>query len=57
MDDVWMMTQVVVSNSVKDDKQRRAFVLDMLKDPMSVWTGDGVTQAVSSPEVSETTPV
>ncbi|CAM9292089.1 unnamed protein product, partial [Sphacelaria rigidula] len=42
---------VVVSNSVKDDEQRKIFVLDMLKEPMSVWTGNDVTEAVSSPEI------
>eukprot|EP00752_Nemacystus_decipiens_P008991 g8026.t1 len=41
---------VVVSNSVKDDDQRRGFVLDMLKEPMGVWVGEEVTNAVSSPD-------
>eukprot|EP00903_Cladosiphon_okamuranus_P010030 g9512.t1 len=41
---------VVVSNSVKDDNQRRGFVLDMLKEPMGVWVGEDVTNAVSSPD-------
>ncbi|CAM9717565.1 unnamed protein product, partial [Hapterophycus canaliculatus] len=43
---------VVVSNSVKDDNQRRRFVLDMLKEPVGVWVGEEVTNAVSSPDVS-----
>ncbi|CAB1118220.1 unnamed protein product [Ectocarpus sp. CCAP 1310/34] len=41
---------VVVSNSVKDENQRRGFVLDMLKEPMGVWVGEEVTNAVSSPD-------
>ncbi|CAM9430764.1 unnamed protein product [Pylaiella littoralis] len=41
---------VVVSNSVKDESQRRGFVLDMLKEPMGVWVGEDVTNAVSSPD-------
>ena len=45
------MPQVVVSNSVKDENQRRNFVLDMLKGPMSVWVGDDVSSAVRSPNV------
>ncbi|CAM9155225.1 unnamed protein product [Ascophyllum nodosum] len=40
---------VVVSNSVKDENERRNFVLDMLKGPMSVWVGDDVSSAVRSP--------
>ena len=43
--------QVVVSNSVKDERQRRGFVLDMLAGPMTVWVGADVTNAVSSPDV------
>ncbi|CBN77424.1 conserved unknown protein [Ectocarpus siliculosus] len=42
---------VVVSNSVKDENQRRGFVLDMLKEPMGVWVGEEVTNAVSSPDM------
>eukprot|EP00904_Undaria_pinnatifida_P013350 jgi/Undpi1/9145/HiC_scaffold_26.g11603.m1 len=42
---------VVVSNSVKDERQRRGFVLDMLAGPMTVWVGADVTNAVSSPDV------
>ena len=41
-----------MSNSVKDERQRRGFVLDMLKGPMSVWVGADVTNAVSSPDVT-----
>lgn len=41
-----------MSNSVKDDNQRRGFVLDMLKEPIGVWVGEEVTNAVSSPDVS-----
>lgn len=40
-----------MSNSVKDENKRKEFLLDMLKDPVSVWIGDDVTTAVSSPEV------
>lgn len=36
---------------MKDERQRRGFVLDMLKGPMSVWVGADVTNAVSSPDV------
>lgn len=42
----------MVSNSVKDVNQRRGFVLDMLKEPIGVWVGEEVTNAVSSPDVS-----
>ena len=42
----------MVSNSVKDDNQRRQFVLDMLKEPIGVWVGEEVSNAVSSPDVS-----
>lgn len=42
-----------MSNSVKDQDQRRRFVLDMLKEPMGVWVGEEVTSAVSSPDVSD----
>lgn len=40
-----------MSNSVKDENKRKDFLLDMLKDPVSVWIGDDVTTAVSSPDV------
>lgn len=46
-----------MSNSIKDDKQRRGFVLDMLKEPVGTWVGEEVTNAVSSPDVSKFTTV